>query len=105
MIKINDPKLSPPSNRNGFHMTFSNGWTVSVQSGEGHYCTSGVSAEVAVWDQDGDWLQWSNGDTVCGHLSADRVAELLDRIASIHPAKTTEHFDHIDCATLKLIRS
>lgn len=52
------------SNRNnGFHMTFANGWTVSVQSGAPHYCTFGETADVAVWDKNGDLLQWSSGDT------------------------------------------
>lgn len=105
MIKVNDPKLSPPTALNGFHMTFSNGWTVSVQSTEQHQCDPKVSAEVGVWDANGEWLEWSSGNTVCGHVNPDRVAEILDRIASIHPAKQADHFSHIDIGSLELKRA
>ena len=84
------------------HMTFENGWTVSVQWSDYHYCTAGMSAEVAAWDTDGEWLQWSNGDTVRGWASPEEVTKLLHAVSQIHPAKQADHFQHIDSKTLEL---
>ena len=52
----------------GFHITFRNGFTVSVQWGNGkngspnNYAhtrdTVGLTAEVAIWDQDGAWYRF-----------------------------------------------
>ena len=94
----------------GFHLTFSNGYTISVQWGPGNYCErrhehfdapksthqwDSVNAEVAIWDADGKWAtrQLFNtlfdediGDDVVGYLDADRVAALIGKIVSLHPA-------------------
>ena len=81
--------------RKGFHMTFSNGYTASVQWGAGNYCDNyhskdfmGVAdaksdtAEVAVIL--GDRMVDANPfvpedaqccDTVCGFLTPEQVAE------------------------------
>lgn len=78
----------------GFHMTFANGWTISVQWGPGNYCdnhdddlsqegyrTSGnkgsTTAECAVWPEDGEMLEMPNGDTVVGYLKPDEVLALM----------------------------
>ena len=76
----------------GFHVTFDNGMTVSVQFGGGNYCenqdvpidpsiTKGmqsVDAEVAVWDTDGTWLVVLDADgEVLGYQSAQDVLEPL----------------------------
>ncbi|MFA9496852.1 MAG: hypothetical protein ACERKS_13155, partial [Candidatus Bathyarchaeota archaeon] len=72
----------------GFHITFENGWTVSVQFGPHNYCDNKVdllskgieptqeecgregcaNAEVAVWGPDGGMLPFEipGGDTVKG---------------------------------------
>jgi len=88
-------------NDTGFHMTFTNGWTVSVQWGEHNYRTEST-AEVGVWDAEGVWLEWSRGDPVEGHMTPVGVAELLVRISSIHPAKDADYFSHIDTNSLEL---
>ena len=79
----------------GFHITFTNGYTVSVQLGKFNYCSNKTipdgfvppvncrDAEVALVHPDG-WLidlhekfEWWGGDTVNGYTSPDEVAELI----------------------------
>ena len=43
-------RITPSEHWNGFTFEFSNGWSVSIQQGEAHYCTVGKTAEVAVFD-------------------------------------------------------
>ena len=83
----------------GFHMTFANGWTVSVQWGAGNYCqnynahpsdksergyeamqrklgAAGVPvAEVGWWKGSGDV-------EVAGYMSPDEVATLMVELAA-----------------------
>ncbi len=78
----------------GFQMTFESGWTISVQWGVGNYCerksftvspledqkqitVESSNAEIAIWDKNGEWYTFDNGDTVLGHLTADEVAEWI----------------------------
>lgn len=77
-------------NNSGFHLTFKNGITVSVQWGEGCYATgvdsisTGVearSAEVMIWDGNEHTLTFDTGDTL-GYLSPDRVAVLIANAAA-----------------------
>lgn len=78
----------------GFHMTFENELTASVQWGYGNYCDnrfnpqfgdySSTTAEVAVF-KGGAFIPVSKflpdgcyaDDDVCGYLTADQVAEFL----------------------------
>jgi len=78
----------------GFHLTFKNGWTISVQFGYGNYSDNyngtgdhadmrevnrvcgergSTTAEVAVWDRDKKWVE--------GHplsrQTSDEVAALI----------------------------
>ena len=84
--------------RNGFQITFENGYTVSVQFGEGNYCSfestkECKNAEVALISPDG-WLMdlsgkfdwWSFTDEVNGYTTPDEVAELI-AYAQALPAK------------------
>jgi hypothetical protein len=82
----------------GFHMTFANGWTVSVQFGFGNYSSnrdmpymagpnpnlSSKTAEVAAWNTDDVWHKFSDNeyDTVAGYLDADAIAAFIYLIAS-----------------------
>jgi hypothetical protein len=84
----------------GFHMTFENGYTVSVQWGGGNYCDNYDEeiggdrnavgkkgcrdAEVAVWGQDGDLIDHPDfgGDTVGARFTVARVLELMIWAAS-----------------------
>ena len=88
----------------GFHITFSNGITISVQFGESNYCerrnlsfyqSSGVvdvkvveskNAEVALWN-DESWITRKAfievfgeelNDDVKGYVSSDEVASLIE---------------------------
>lgn len=83
----------------GFHMTFENGWTVSVQWGTGnygdHYTTFGSSsdeevgavgsttAEIAAWDRNGNWYQMSEYNTIKGYVSANDVLAFMAKIAAL----------------------
>ena len=71
----------------GFHITFSNGWSISVQWSRGNYCsnmrpvrdlqepepTECTDAEIAIWDNNGDWYEFEH-DQVLGHVLPDDVA-------------------------------
>lgn len=84
----------------GFHMTFKNGNTISVQFGAGTYCDNyhgsiiesmnarsceSETAEVATWNEYGEWnLQTfipDAGDDVKGYLSTDEVLDLMNKVA------------------------
>jgi len=66
----------------GFHMTFRNGNTVSVQFGRGNYADGGITtAEIAAWDRNENWIRlpgWN--DDVRGHCTPDEVAEFIQTI-------------------------
>lgn len=85
----------------GFHMTFANGNTISVQFGYGNYCNNrnadfntllnkedvkSETAEIAIWDKSGIWTTKDyfpdQCDDVVGYLSADQVLELMNRVAT-----------------------
>ena len=85
---------------NGFHMTFKNGNTISVQFGAGNYCDNyhndiiesmnknsceSKTAEVATWDRAGNWnlkeFLPEVGDDVNGYMSADEVLDLMNKVA------------------------
>jgi hypothetical protein len=81
-----------PGNK-GFHITFENGWVVSVQFGAGNYCDHHNSddydrnlghsktAEIAAWDKDGNWHHFEH-DTVDGYKTPAEVLEFINMIAS-----------------------
>ncbi len=78
----------------GFHMTFENGYTVSVQWGFGNYCSNHFNlkaldeikrlespdAEVAVWAEDGELINVPEFDIdqVGGWKSPEEVLEILN---------------------------
>jgi hypothetical protein len=71
---------------NGFQMTFENGCTISVQFSKYTYSDQGeTTAEVAAWDNKGNWLifnedKWTeieNGSDVMPHQTASDVAKLI----------------------------
>ena len=84
----------------GFHITFENGCTASVQFGESNYCDNnryeklnrhiGVSsnnAEIAAWNADGDWITPEgfdfNGDSVIGYAKPAEVLRFINAIAAL----------------------
>ena len=82
----------------GFHITFQNGWTVSVQWGPGNYCENrnfsvysqdadreagkqgSENAEIMVWNHDGNSPKISSHDTVRGWVTPDSLIEVLGMI-------------------------
>jgi hypothetical protein len=78
----------------GCWVKFPNGWTLSIQWGGGMYGSNrdeqigshdvpdAIEAEIAAWPSDHDGLvRWSDGDTVQGWCSMDRVQSVIDLIA------------------------
>ena len=70
----------------GFQMTFENGCTISVQFGKHNYSDEGeTTAEVAAWDNQGNWLMFDgekwfeieDGSDVIAHQSSGEVAKLI----------------------------
>jgi hypothetical protein len=84
-------KFSTDKNKPGFAMTFSNGWTVSIQWAGGNYCSNTVEenamectdAEIAAWDTDGHWYAFES-DNVKGHQSTDQVLEFMNLIRGMN---------------------
>ena len=92
----------------GFHLTFDNGWTISVQFSGGHYCDNkekhwswardramdnmpvhSSNAEIAVWSNSGPHnggLVFLENDNVRGWTSADEVAQVIHKLRT---AKST----------------
>ena len=93
----------------GFQLTFGNGWTASVQFGQGNYCSTKVrhndpspdwnaphktdfwesrTAEIAAWDGkregigNSHWYDFGN-DTVKGWCTADEVVQFLGMVAAL----------------------
>ncbi len=89
--------------KKGFHITFANGYTVSVQFGPGNYCEhydrdfddaedcgkeGSLTAECAVWPQKGQMIAYGDWDnTVSSHSTAAEVLELLNWAAAQEEAK------------------
>lgn len=90
------------TNGKGFHITFANGYTLSVQFGPGDYCNNRnaacnpgehftqardrcgrdgcADAEVAVFDPNDHFVQLGKYNKVIGGVSPARVAEIIATI-------------------------
>jgi hypothetical protein len=85
----------------GFHMTFANGWTVSVQFGAGNYSDNYAApfpydsqfqnncgalgsdtAEIAAFRKDTEVWHDFGGDTVKGYCTPNEVAEFIAMVAN-----------------------
>ena len=107
----------------GFHMTFSNGWTVSVQWGPGNYCDNqdmealfkhsdqlragrtpclqANSAEIAAWDSAGCWYKFNEYEQVKGWCKPDEVLAFMNTIAGL-PARTPTTHEELTCDVNKV---
>lgn len=94
----------------GFHITFGNGYTVSVQWGPDNYCSNrglfdhlddyterrleagragSKNCEVAVWDRNGNFVKTSkwagamanDDDDVVGRMTADQLVHVFSRVS------------------------
>ena len=71
----------------GFKMSFENGFTISVQFSNHHWCDgSQTTAEVTIWDayyhwhideEDGNWLKPCSYGLVMHYQTAEQVANLI----------------------------
>ena len=91
------------TNPNGFHVTFANGYLVSVQWNSGNYCSDrilGMSeadrdkprecalVEVAAWNTlTADWVKLSDHDDVAGWQTPDQVLAIMNKVAALPNAK------------------
>ena len=83
------------TDKKGFHITFENGWTVSVQFGPGNYCENynlkiyyenaiagekgSSNAECAVWGPDGEMIKYGDWeDKVSNRSTPVQVLKLLN---------------------------
>jgi hypothetical protein len=79
----------------GFTIGFPNGWSISVQFGNGTYCEnryrdhqphagfySSPDAEVAVFKPDGSFARLCAHDDVAGWQTPEQVAELIAQVAA-----------------------
>ncbi len=84
--------FSPPQDGNaGFHLSFKNGYTVSVMFGRMAYCshrmknaneirdpTASPDAEVAIFAPNGDMIRFnSTSEEVKGHCDPDEIAKII----------------------------
>ena len=93
-------EIIPSEHWNGFTYVFSNGWSVSVQQSENHYCTVGKTVEVAIFDPQDRWyvydeknhtIEESEVDTyVNGWIDADHVARIISIISQKEVDNATE---------------
>ena len=95
----------------GFHLSFDNNWTVSVQFGGGHYCDNYTknwnfaqekvakgdsiqsnTAEIAVWSNriSDSGLIWLEDDTVRGYTTADEVAQVIHKVSTAKSTLTSK---------------
>lgn len=96
---------------NGFHMTFGNGYTISVQWKAGNYCTNhfsndfsnshpmfSLNAEIAVLDRQGELiedldkflpeqLQFHSDGMVCGYVRPDELIEVMKNVSTYKEEK------------------
>lgn len=75
-------------NKGNFKMKFANGYTLSITVGDGTYSSGNfnddfMSAEVAAWDADGNWIRLSDSNDVIGWQSPDDVLALMNKIAAL----------------------
>jgi hypothetical protein len=76
MNKAFSTHVNKEIDHDGFHMTFANGCTISVMFGKHSYSDQGeTTAEVAVWDKDGNWYLLNEEDN---HMSLLKVPEYSD---------------------------
>lgn len=97
MFRITDNK--------GFHITFDNGFTVSVQFGPGNYSDnydanwdtlgqpqSSRTAETAVFSPDGEFVAY-RGQDVQGHMTAEQVLDLMNQVSQLNWAEQRRTLD------------
>ena len=103
----------------GFHMTFDNGLTISVQWGTSNYCErkkpvyltdelrnatiDSKDAEIAIWENQGEkrFLNFGS-DEVKGYCSPNEVAEWIHRVSIVSSLDTLQELINDDGNLRKL---
>lgn len=89
------------NNNKGFKLTFDNGLTISVQIGNGNYCsnqnsninemeqriTESTTAEIAIWNEENKWFTFE-GDQVKGWINANEVGIWIDKVRRVKDIKS-----------------
>ena len=95
------------SRNKGFTMKFNNGFSISVQWGTSNYCSvrdfttdgdyelkqnhwESITAEIAVFDNNGGFVAIGKDDVVIGWVQADNVAKCITIVQS---AQTKEEIE------------
>lgn len=83
------------TNNRGFHLTFENGITISIQIGSGNYSDNydeeigferdsklvkSSTAEIAIWDASNKWFLFDDENQVKGWVSTQDVGEWIERV-------------------------
>lgn len=71
--------------KNGLHIAFDNGYTLSIQVDKGSYCNArdthtntSPNAEVAVWESiTGDWVRLTDADDIRGYVPINEIITKL----------------------------
>ena len=89
----------------GFHLTFNNGWQVSVQFGPGNYCERknaehylpesndiwrSKDAEIAVWHTNNGKMVMLENDVVRGWSTVDEVAKVIHKVSTAKSTLTSK---------------
>jgi hypothetical protein len=107
MVRIEDNEFggSMAMHNRGFHLQFESGYKLSIQWGSFSYCqgypwyglteTDGwqpesPDAEIALWDDKGNWYEWPGGDQVQGFCSPEFVLAIIDFLSNPHGIETKQ---------------
>jgi len=90
-LSYNPPIGTMTKGPRGFHVSFDNGYTISVQFGYGNYCSNRRSeqggdlvsddAEIAVLNGDGNFIPLSEYDDVIGYQSWDDFQRIFSLVS------------------------
>lgn len=94
--------------QSGFHLTFDNGLTISVQIGYVNYCETrsinqfdnyknrdmdipdcSSNAEIAIWDNQGNWFDFGN-DTDKGWVPTEEVGQWIEKVRKAETLDSVE---------------
>ena len=74
----------------GFHLTFTNGYTISVQFGSGNYCNNRNRKDTPAYIyscKNAEVAYWKNEDKsdfiIDSYCDANQVAELIDHVSKL----------------------
>ena len=107
-LKLIDMSRFSNTGGRGFHLTFDNNWTISVQFSGGHYCDNkeehwnfaqnqiakgdsvrSSNAEIAVWRKNGGLILLEH-DNVRGWCTANEVAQVIHKVSTAKSTLTSK---------------